>query len=255
MKKQIKIGVIPAAGKGNRLKDLPLTRILPKVMLPILNKPILEYVIQTLKDLGIEEIYIIVGHRKDTIVDYFGNGNDFGVKIKYVEQPVPLGIADAIDKVKGFVNEAFIIVLGDSFFLSHNLNDLLKVFWEKNALAAEGIVVEKSIQTLKRTCNIVIDDQRRIIDAIEKPEKPTSMYRGIGAYVVDPVIFEYVEQTPTGPPRGEKEITNTIRLMAKTNRVYAELIGGTEINVNTFEDLVNATNLVLQSQKEKNSCT
>jgi dTDP-glucose pyrophosphorylase len=252
VKEQIKIGVIPAAGKGNRLKDLPLTKILPKVMLPILNKPILEYVIQTLKDLNAEEIYIIVDHEKNVIMDYFGNGNEFGVKIKYVEQSAPLGIADAISRVKNFVNEPFIVILGDSFFLSHNLSDLVKVFWEKTALAAEGIVAESSIATLRRTCSVLIDNEERIIDIDEKPEKPKSIYRGIGTYVFDPIVFEYIEQTPVGPPRGEREITNTIKLMTETKRVYARMIKGIEINVNTLEDLINATNLMLLNQKGKN---
>ncbi len=90
--KQIKIGVIPAAGKGSRLKDLQLTKILPKGLLPLLNKPILEHVIETLKDFGIKEVYLIVGHKENLIMEYFGGGQELGVKITYVEQPAPLGI-------------------------------------------------------------------------------------------------------------------------------------------------------------------
>jgi dTDP-glucose pyrophosphorylase len=252
MNKQIRIGVIPAAGKGSRLKDLQLTKILPKVMLPLLNRPILEHVIQALKDIGVEEIYIIVGHKKNLIIDYFGDGQEFGVKIKYVEQPAPLGIADAIGRVEHFINEPFIVVLGDSFFLSHNLGDLVKTFWEKNALALEGITVENSIEALKRACNVVLDADERIIDICEKPKNPSSAYRGVGTYIFDPAVFEYIKQTPIGPPREEKEITNTIKLMTTTKKVYAALIKGIEININTLDDLIAATSLLLLHEKGKN---
>ncbi len=70
--KKIKVGVIPAAGKGNRIKELPLTKILPKPMLPVLNKPILEYVVEKMRDVGIETIYIIVGPKKE-LKDIGGN--------------------------------------------------------------------------------------------------------------------------------------------------------------------------------------
>ena len=75
--KRIKFGVIPAAGHGRRLSSLPLTRVLPKCLLPILNKPILEYVIENMKDMGVEDVYMIVGFKKELIQEYFEDGLDF----------------------------------------------------------------------------------------------------------------------------------------------------------------------------------
>ncbi len=98
--KRIKVGVIPAAGYGRRLISLPLTRVLPKCLLPILNKPILEYVIENMKKMGVEDVYMIVGFKKDLIQEYFEDGSDFGINIKYILQSNPLGIAHAIGLTK-----------------------------------------------------------------------------------------------------------------------------------------------------------
>jgi dTDP-glucose pyrophosphorylase len=240
--KGIKTAIVPAAGEGKRINDLKFTRILPKAMLPVLDKPILHYIIQLLKSNEIETVYLIVGYKKDLIINYFGNGSDFGLTIKYVEQPQRLGIADAIYRVskETYLQEPFIVVLGDSFFIEPELKGLIEIFWKNQAIAVEGVVVEDDVDAVKRACEVIVDKDWKIIDIIEKPKNPKSKLRGIGTYIFDPVVFDYIERTPTGPPRGEKEITNTLRLMSKTGKVYAKPIGGIEININTLADLVKA---------------
>ncbi len=127
----------------------------------------------------------------------------------------------------------------------------MQTFTEKNAIAVEGITVEKSVEALKRACNVIIADDGRIIDICEKPSSPSSTYRGVGTYIFDPIVFEYIKKTPVGPPRGEKEITNTIKLMTETKKVYSTMIRGREININTLDDLVAATNLLLLEKKKQ----
>lgn len=239
---KIKTGVVPAAGSGNRISGLPLTRILPKPMLPILNKPILEYVIGNMKNAGVETIYIIVGHKKNIIEEYFQDGKDWNVNIKYIEQKELRGIAHAISLTKDHINEPFMVVLGDDLTITKSLDDFIRAFWKNKAWVIEGVVPETDIDVLKRTCCVMLDKGRgKIKDVIEKPIVPKSNLRGTGVYLFDPIVFEFIKKTPISPKRNEKEITDTIRLMAKRGKAYGFLINGININVNAFSDLFHAT--------------
>ena len=243
--KKIKVGVIPAAGKGRRLNDLPLTKVLPKPLLPILNKPILEYVIENMKKMGVEEVYLVVGFKKEIIQEYFGHGEDIGVRIEYVEQPNPQGIAQAVKLTQDYIKEPFVVILGDDLTITKSFNNLTEDFWTKNALVVEGLVLEDKTEILKQSCSVVLDKNRKILDIVEKPDVPKSNIRGCGVYIFDPIVYDYIERTPILPPRHEKEITNTIRLMATEGPVYGSFINGVNINVNTMADLLEAMQLLL----------
>ena len=243
--KKIKVGVIPAAGRGNRISELPLTRILPKPMLPLLNKPILEYVVENMKKVGVETIYMIVKHKKEVIQEYFRDGRDWDVEIYYIEQKELKGIAHTISLAKDFINEPFMVILGDDLTITDSFNNLIETFWKNNAYVVEGVVFENNVDVLKRTCCVVLDENGKIVDIEEKPVSPKSNLRGIGLYIFDPIVFEYIDRTPISPKRGEKEITDTIGLIAKDERAYGVIINGININVNTLEDLMSATEILL----------
>lgn len=248
--RKVKIGVIPAAGKGNRIAELPLTQILPKPMLPILNKPILEYIVNEMKDIGIETIYMIVGHKKDIIQKYFEEGKDFGVNIKYIEQKNPRGIAHAISLTKGLINKPFMVILGDDFTIAESLQNVVDTFWMKNAIAVSGVVIEKNRATLKQTNCVLLDEDNRIKEIIEKPAMPKSNIRGCGIYVFDPIVYNYIKKTSISPIRDEKEITDTLELMAKEGKAYGAYINGINININSLSNLFWATMLVLKNQNK-----
>ncbi len=243
---KIKVGVIPAAGYGRRLGTLPLTRVLPKCLLPILNKPILEYVIENMRRMGVEDVYMIVGFKKEIIQEYFGNGEDFGLHITYIDQNPPRGIAHAISLAKNFISEPFSVILGDDLTITDSLNNLVETFWENDALVVEGAVPENNVEAIKRACSIALDDDCKIKEIIEKPLAPNSNLRGIGVYLFNPKVFDFIEMTPASSKRDEKEITDTIGLIAKKGRAYAALINGMNINVNTSSDLMVATKLLLK---------
>lgn len=247
----IRIGVVPAAGIGSRLNDLRMLKVISKHMVPILNKPILEYVLEHMKKLGVEKVFIIVGYKKDRIIEYFQDGSDFGVEIVYIEQLLPKGIAHAVSLVEKYVSEPFTVILGDEIVIADSLENLKSVFWEKNALAVEGIVVEDDIEILRQTCTVLIDDAGRIVDIEEKPEEIRSNIRGTGVYIFDPAVFDYIRRTPASPPRGEQEITNTLRLMAHEGKAYVAKIQGHHININNFEDLIRSTRLLLMRLDER----
>lgn len=239
------VGVIPAAGKGTRIQDLPFTRILPKTMLPILNKPILEYIIENMKGIGIKNIYLIVGDNRFIIEDYFKDGSDFGVEIKYVDQKNPEGIAHAISLVRSYIDGPFVVVLGDDFTETDSLNSLVETFLEEKCLVVEGSIEENNIESIKRACNVILDG-KKIVDIIEKPQNPSSKIRGCGIYIFDPKVFEYIDKTPKTGPKNEKEITNTIKMMAKDGLAYSVNIEGHNININTLSDLYSAIKLKLK---------
>lgn len=244
--KKIKVGIVPAAGHGRRLGSLPLTRVLPKCLLPILNKPIIGYVIENMKQMGVEDVYIIVGFKKELIQEYFGDGEDFGINIKYILQPNPLGIAHAIGLTKEFISEPFVVTLGDDLTISKSLENIVDLFWAKKAVAVETVVHETNIEKLRQACCMLLKDDGKILNAEEKPCTPNSDVRGCGIYIFDPLVYEYIEKTTSSLPRNEKEITNTIKLIAKNNLAYGAFINGVNININTSTDLLEATRLLLE---------
>ena len=244
---KIKIGVIPAAGKGLRLNDLLLTRVLPKPMLPILSKPLLEYVLENMKSMGVEDVFMIVGAKKELIQEYFGNGADFDLKITYIDQNPLRGIAHAISLTKDFVSEPFSVILGDDLTITCSLENLVRTFWDKRALAVEGVVPENNLDSIKRACCINLGNAGEIIEIVEKPSAPMSNLRGVGVYLFDPKVFDFIEKTPISAKRNEREITDTISLIAKKRHAYGVLINGVNINVNTSSDLLEATKLLIKN--------
>lgn len=250
--KTINVGVIPAAGRGMRINDLPLTRLLPKTMLPILNKPIMEYNILKMVNMGIKTIYIVVSHKKEVIIEYFGNGKDFGVDIEYIKRhEPPQGIACSIGLTEEFIHEPFVVILGDDFTVAESLNNLVKTFWDKKAIVVEGVVIENNEYLITQTNCIILKNDNKIHKIIEKPKTVKSNLRGCGIYICDPSIYEYIKKTPISFVRNEKEITDTIGLIAAEERAYGEFIDGFNTNVNTVSDLLLATQLILKDKNYK----
>ena len=109
MDKRDLTGVILAAGKGTRIA--PFSQRFPKPLLPICNRPILEYQIEYMKNAGIREIIVVIGHLGYEIAQHFGNGRNFGVKIRYVEQEETLGIAHALGRLEPYISTPFLLFL------------------------------------------------------------------------------------------------------------------------------------------------
>jgi dTDP-glucose pyrophosphorylase len=243
--------VVPAAGRGNRIAELPLTRIYPKPMLPILNKPLLEYAVENAKKFKVEAIYIIVGRKKEAIKEYFQDGSDWDVEISYVEQPKPTGIGNALGLVREYVNDPFLVILGDDLTVADSFSNLTETFFKRKAWVVEGVVPEEDAEVLKRTCCVRLSSKGKMEEIVEKPTCPTSKLRGIGVYLFDPIIFSFIDKTPVSSKRKERELTDTIALIAKEGKAFGCPIDGVNINVNTFEDLMAATQLFLRTSNLK----
>jgi NDP-sugar pyrophosphorylase family protein len=117
--------VILAAGEGVRMR--PLTSNKSKVMLPVANKPIIEHIVNTLIQAGIKEFILVVGYRAEQIEEHFGNGENWGVDIKYIRQEKPTGTADAVAMIEPVVEETFLVVNGDTLYRLADIKSMLSL--------------------------------------------------------------------------------------------------------------------------------
>lgn len=195
--------IILAAGEGLRCRPLTLTR--SKVMLPVANKPLLEHIINAVAENGIKEIIMVVGYQKERIMDYFGDGLEFGVNIKYVFQEAQLGTAHAVKLAKEYVEGDFLVLNGDNLVDRGTIADLLA---GKNG-SVTLLAVERE-QTMGY--GVVISEGRRVTKILEKPKEIVSHLVNAGIYIFTQDIFEEINRTPLSAT-GEYAITDAIQQM------------------------------------------
>lgn len=208
--------VILGAGEGLRCRPLTLTR--SKVMLPVANKPILEHIIYALFKCGIDDIIIVVGYKKERMMDHFRDGVDFGVNITYVEQKGQIGTAHAIKQVSSYVDDEFIVLNGDNIVEADTISDILA-----------GRSGDATILTVVREhtegYGVVLSEKHRVMKIIEKTKEDLSHSVNTGIYVFNPDIFNYIESTSISET-GEYAITDTIQHMIddgkNVNMVHSE---------------------------------
>jgi dTDP-glucose pyrophosphorylase len=244
MNKDIKNAVILAAGSGTRLGYLG--HLLPKTLFPIYDRPIIHHIIDLLEKTGIENAFIVVKYHKEKIFEYFKNINSsLKINIDFINQEKLDGTANAIALTKKYnKNNDFLTILGDEYFTHKDLNPMFELFYKKDAIAAEAVIEETNIESLRQTCCADIENDGRIIEIIEKPKEPKHRYRGCGIYMFKPEIFEYIKNTEEDPFRKEKDITTVINNVAKDMKAYAYMLDGFHININNYEELYNATKLI-----------
>ncbi len=191
--------VILAAGEGTRMRPLTFTR--PKVMLSIANKPILEHLLAEMKLAGITEFFFVVGYQNDQIINYFGNGQKWGVTIHYSHQDSQMGTADALRMAQGIINDNFLMANGD-IIISHR--DILELSsFPGNAMS----VIEVPDVT---GLGVIEGKDGNVVRLHEKSASPPSHLANAGLYLFTPDIFEGIRHTPRSA-RGEYEITDSIQ--------------------------------------------
>lgn len=224
--------VILAAGKGVRFK--PITDTIPKVMINVAGKPMLERQLENLLEAGIDEAILVVGYKKEVIRDYFKD-NFNGVKITYVEQKEQLGSADAVKVVKNVVgNDDFLVINGDVILEGSFLKEL------KETLGYPAVIVGRETDEPWRYGCLVIEDNL-IKDIVEKPEKGTEPGNiiNIGVYKFSRKVFDAIDKVPLGP-KGEYEIVDAIRLLIKKEGVSYLEYNGLCLDIGNQEDLKKA---------------
>ncbi|MBU3968574.1 MAG: NTP transferase domain-containing protein [Euryarchaeota archaeon] len=195
--------IILAAGEGLRCRPLTLTR--SKVMLPVANKPLLEHIINALAENGIKEVILVVGYQKERIMDYFGNGFEFGVKIDYIFQEAQLGTAHAVKLAMEYVDGDFLVLNGDNLVDRNTIADLLA--GKKGSVTLLAVEREQTIGY-----GVVISEVGRVTKILEKPKEVVSHFVNAGIYIFTMEIFEEIERTPLSTA-GEYAITDTIQQM------------------------------------------
>jgi len=205
------LGVILAAGKGSRIQ--PLNLYLPKPLLPVCNKPIIQYQLEDMRNIGVRDVIIVVGHLKEEIISYFGDGSSLGLRIRYVEQQETLGIAHAVAQLEHVVDSPFILFLGDIFLVPKDLQSMERMFWERRAGAVLAVKREKNPEYVRRNFAVILHASGTVTRVIEKPRYVTSDLKGCGVYIFDLAIFDAIRRTPRTAQRDEYEITNSIQIL------------------------------------------
>ena len=243
MNRKIHKALIPAAGAGKRMGYL--SSILPKCLFPLAEKPILHRVVENAMLLGAREFVVITHFKEHMVQDYCLKtlAPELGVRVEFVHQDRMSGLADAILLGREFIQEPFAVILGDDYTAAADFNNVLDMFFtHPQAVVVEGIVPEPSRSQLSAACCVERAADGRILRIQEKPAEPFSRFRGTGFYLFRPDVFEMIENTPITPQRNEREITETIRLLAEAGKGYAEFLRGINLNINTFDDLLAAWN-------------
>lgn len=259
---KVRKAVIPAAGLGTRF--LPATKAMPKEMLPIVDKPTIQFIVEEAKKAGIEDILIVNGKNKRSIENHFDSNpeleqdlkstgkiellnltqevTDLGVNLYYTRQPYPAGLGDAIYRARSFVgNEPFVVMLGDDLMRDKvPLTKQLMNDYDKTH-ASTIAVMKVPHEEVSKYGVIAPEDEIEpglinVKSFVEKPavEDAPSDYAIIGRYLLTPEIFDILEHTKPGRG-GEVQLTDAIDTMNKTQRVFAHVFKGQRFDVGNKE--------------------
>src|ERR1700693_3800987 len=235
-------GVVLAGGTGSRL--FPLTKITNKHLLPIYDKPMIYYPIQTLVDAGIKEILVVTGGRNSRLLRLLANGRECGLKhLDYTYQEGEGGIADALALAEHFADgQKICVILGDNI-IEDNIHAAVEDF-KKQPSGAK--ILLKEVPDAERFGVAEIRDGR-IAGIEEKPKQPKSNYAVIGIYMYDETVFEKVRVlVPSG--RGELEITDVNNAYIREGSMTYSHLDGWWTDAGTFESLLRAANLVAETR-------
>ena len=240
-------GIILHGGAGTRLR--PLTFSGPKQLIPVANKPVSQYVLEDLKDSGIRDIVVVLGETYPELVkEHYGDGTRFDVKVTYVYQGKPLGIAHAVGLCEGFVrDDRFVVYLGDNL-LQYGIKKYVKEFIEGNY---DAYILLKEVEDPTRFGVAKFDENGELIGLIEKPKVPPSKYALVGVYFFKPVVFDVIRELKPSW-RGELEITDAIQLMLDRDyKVGYSFVEGWWIDTGKKDDILYANMVILDERAKR----
>lgn len=241
----IKKAVFPSAGFGTRF--LPATKAIPKEMLPVVDKPLIQYAVEEAKASGLEEVIVVTGMGKTAIEDHFDTSFELEILLKergkvellnmvkdvselvqfvYTRQKKPLGLGHAILITKNLINnEPFAVFLGDDIIVSKTpvMRQMVEVFkrFNSSVLAVQRVPRSEAHRYGVIKGKTVAPGLYRVLDLVEKPQKnPPSNLAIIGRYVLMPEIFDALEKTEPGKG-GELQLTDALRILVRSQEIYA----------------------------------
>lgn len=244
-------GVLLAGGTGSRLR--PITHTGPKQLVPVANKPVIQYAVEDLREAGIIEIGVILGNKgREEIQSFLGDGSDFGVDITYIVQGRPLGLAHAVGCARSFIaDDDFVVYLGDNM-LKRGIVDVVESF--RGGGFDAGIALQE-VETPEQFGIAAVNDGGQVTRLVEKPDDPPSNLALIGIYVFTPRIFDAIE-TIEPSWRGELEITDAIQtLLDDGAAIDSQNVEGWWKDTGKPQDVLEANRLVLEDLKPQRAGT
>lgn len=264
---KVRKAIIPAAGLGTRF--LPATKAQPKEMLPIVDKPTLQYIIEEAVESGIEEILIITGRNKKSIEDHFDKSVELElelesrrkdklleevrrisnmVNIHYIRQKEPKGLGHAISCAKSFIgNEPFAVLLGDDIVFNEQqpcLKQLIDKYEEyKTTILGVQEVAEEDVDKYGIIGGLQFEDRLyKVRELVEKPAvgQAPSNVAILGRYIINPAIFDILERTEPGKA-GEIQLTDALKELAEKEAMYAYIFEGQRYDVGDKQGFLQAT--------------
>jgi glucose-1-phosphate thymidylyltransferase len=235
-------GVVLAGGTGSRLS--PLTRVTNKHLLPVYDKPMVYYPIQTLVNAGIEEILLVTGGKNaGDFLRLLGNGRDFGLRhLNYTYQEGEGGIAQALGLAEYFAaGESICVILGDNI-IENGICQAVDHFLEQNAGAR---ILLKEVDDAQRF-GVAEVRGRNVIRIEEKPSRPKSNFAVVGIYLYDSTVFDKIRRLRPSQ-RGELEISDVNNFYIDEGGLTFEMLDGWWTDAGTFESLLRANNLVAET--------
>ncbi len=229
--------VVMAGGEGTRLRPLTINR--PKPMVQIVNKPVLEHVLDLLKRHGITEVIITVQYLASVIQDYFGDGSHLGMQIVYSVEETPLGTAGSVKNAQRYLDDTFLVISGDAL-TDFNLTEIIR--WHKERRATATLTLYQVPNPLEYGV-VIIDDEGRILKFLEKPGwgEVFSDTVNTGIYVLEPTIFDYY---PAGQPVDFSQEVFP-KLLERRDRLYGYVAQGYWCDVGNLSEYMRANADVL----------
>lgn len=201
--------VLLAAGEGKRMAPLTATR--PKVMLPVANRPMIEHLICAVRDAGIDTFIVVVGYREKEIRDYFGNGERWGVSIRYTVQRTQSGTGDALRAAKGLVKGRFLLMNGDMIVTAGDIRSICA-----SPAPAVGVVESENPEQY----GVITETDGTVTGIYEKSPNPPGNMINAGIYLFDDDIFAEVDRLVPSP-RGEYELTDALKPAISRSELHA----------------------------------
>ena len=234
--------LILSGGKGTRLR--PITYTGAKQLIPVANKPILFYGIEAIKEAGINDFGIVVGDTKEEIKNALGDGSKWKIKVTYIEQEAPLGLAHAVKIAQPYLQDTpFIMYLGDNL-LKEGVKEFVQKFKDKNPNA---LILLTPVSNPESFGVAELDELGRVKKLVEKPKSPKSNLALVGVYLFDENIFKAVKAIKPSK-RCELEITDAIQwLLDKRYTVESHKVSGWWKDTGKPEDVLSANRLILES--------
>jgi bifunctional UDP-N-acetylglucosamine pyrophosphorylase/glucosamine-1-phosphate N-acetyltransferase len=240
--------VVLAAGLGTRM--YPLTFKKPKFLLPVAGRPALDHLLYLLRNSGVKEVAMVVGYEEEQIIERYGDGSNFGMRIEYFHQKELDGTASALSHAEKFVSgENFLAINGDTLVDQESLNNLIEKYEEKIPNQNFGGIVATVEVENPEEFGIVFEEGDKVKEIVEKPKEVESKLANAGIYIFDPSIFDAIRKTKKSE-RGEYELTSSIQILIEEGKnVYTSRIKKMWVDIGKPWDLLIANEYFLKGQK------